>query len=118
LLIVLIESVQGVENADGILAVEGIDGVIIGVGDLSLDMGNRGQFMAPAFLAAVQQIEGAARTRGKILGAKPYGDSSIASLLARGYRLIIVGRDVSLFRDSFATVLRLAKAASMPSEGR
>jgi len=34
-----IESVLGVENAEDIISVEGIDGVMVGIGDLRLDMG-------------------------------------------------------------------------------
>jgi 4-hydroxy-2-oxoheptanedioate aldolase len=34
-----IESVKGVENAEEIISAEGVDAVMIGIGDLRMDMG-------------------------------------------------------------------------------
>ena len=113
LVMVLIESVEGVDNIDAILDIEGIDGVIIGSGDLSTQLGIPGNFAAPAYRAAVDKVEAAARARGKIIGAKPYEGFPLATLLERGNRLIMIGRDVGLFKKAF--VENLAAAKKLPS---
>jgi 2-keto-3-deoxy-L-rhamnonate aldolase RhmA len=109
LVIVLIESVEGVRNAAAILDVEGISGVIVGSGDLSTNLGKPGDFAAPAYATAVESVESAARARGKILGAKPYPGFPLPLLLERGHRLILIGRDMGLIKNAFAEALAGAK---------
>jgi 4-hydroxy-2-oxoheptanedioate aldolase len=110
LVVVLIESAEGVRNAPAILEIEGISGVIVGSGDLSLSLGRPGDFANPAYLSAVERVETAARRLGKILGAKPYPGFPIPTLLEHGHRLIIVGRDMNLITSAFATALAQAKS--------
>jgi len=109
LVIVLIESQEGVGNIDAILETDGIDGVIVGSGDLSTALGMPGDFAASAYLSAIDKVEQSARDRGKILGAKPYGEFSIAKLVQRGHRLIVIGRDVAFLRNSLVGALAAAK---------
>lgn len=51
--LVQIETRQGVENLDAILAVEGVDGVFIGPADLSADMGFMGNPAHPEVQATI-----------------------------------------------------------------
>jgi len=108
LLIALIEAPEGVANVEAILSVRGIEGVVIGAGDLSTTLGTPGNFSTPAYLAAVERVERAALARGKILGAKPDKDSPIAGLFERGYRLFMIGRDMPLLRSVLAGTLASA----------
>lgn len=110
LIIVLIESPEGVANVEAILNRDGIDGVIIGTGDLSTHLGTPGDFTAPAYLAAVDRVERAVRTHGKIIGAKPDSNSSIPALFERGYRLFILGRDLPLFKQILGQTLAAASS--------
>lgn len=66
-LIVNIESVPAVEAIDEILAVEGLDGVLIGPHDLSSSLGIPEQYEHPKYRAACDTIITRARARG--LGA-------------------------------------------------
>lgn len=111
LLLVIIESLSGVENADAIVEVDGIDGVIVGPFDLSANMGHLAQFTQPAFQAAVERIESAARAHKKLLGTAPYPGSTIESLRARGHRLFILGADMLLIRDALSLRLQTARAS-------
>ena len=61
LVVVMIESTEGLANIDDILAVDGIDVVQIGSSDLSSSMGFRGDLSAPPVLEAIDRI--IARTR-------------------------------------------------------
>lgn len=66
--IVLIESVQGLENVDAIAQVEGVDCLFIGTADLSASMGYLGQTTHDAVKAAVDKVLVAARKHGKAVG--------------------------------------------------
>jgi 2-keto-3-deoxy-L-rhamnonate aldolase RhmA len=63
-----IEHHSAVEAIDSILAVDGIDGFIVGPYDLSCSMGIPGQFDTPEFVQALDQIK-----RGGALARKPGG---------------------------------------------
>jgi len=110
LVIVLIEDPEGVLNAEAILDVAGIDGVIVGTGDLSTNLGSPGDFASPAYLAAVDKVEAAARARKKIIGSKPTADVPLSKALERGHRLIILGRDTAFVRQALIDALSMAKS--------
>lgn len=109
-LLVIIESALGVANAEEILAVEGVDGAIIGPFDLSADLGRAGDFSQPVFAQAVERIERAATACGKIFGTAPHPDSPLEALITRGHRLLIIGADVSLTREAMSSQVSKAKS--------
>jgi 2-keto-3-deoxy-L-rhamnonate aldolase RhmA len=116
LFLVLIESPQGVENVEAILGIEGVNGALVGPGDLSVRLGRPGEFAAPEFLTAVEQVERAVRLRNKILGGKIDETTPLLTLLERGHRLIIVGRDMALVRNGFLEALDAVKREPFPTQ--
>lgn len=56
LLVAMIEHVRAVDNLEAILAVEGLDAVLIGPYDLSASMGLTARFDAPAFSEAMLRV--------------------------------------------------------------
>jgi 2-keto-3-deoxy-L-rhamnonate aldolase RhmA len=116
LLLPIIESALGVVNADDILAVEGVRGVIIGPGDLSASLGDPGDFSSPSYIEALERIEGAAMTRDKLLGVPPHGAFSLADLLARGHKLFILNADMPLIRGAMSQEVSQARAALAATE--
>ena len=66
--VALIETAEGVENADEIAAIEDVDILWIGHFDLSVSMGIPGQFDHPDFKAAVARVVRAAKKHNKSLG--------------------------------------------------
>jgi len=110
LLFAMIESSLGVKNATSILAVDGVDGVVIGPGDLSADLGCLNDFQQPVFLQAVARVERAAADCGKILSTAPYGELPFEQFVERNYRLLIVGSDISLVREAMLSQVRNARA--------
>jgi 4-hydroxy-2-oxoheptanedioate aldolase len=109
-LLVIIESSLGVANVEEILAIEGIDGVIIGPFDLTADLGCVGEFSQPAYVQAVARVEQAAVARGKVFGTAPHPGFPIESLLARGHRLLIVGADTALICEAMSAQVAKAKS--------
>ncbi len=68
LVICQIESPEAVEGIDDILAVDGVDGVLVGPNDLSQHMGIFGQYDHPAMVRALERVAQAAREHGKWSG--------------------------------------------------
>lgn len=68
MLIPMIETPAAVDIADEILAVEGVDGVLIGSNDLCTDLGIPGQYDNPAYQDAVTKIVLAGKKAGKPIG--------------------------------------------------
>lgn len=110
-LIVLLETKGGVENADAILAVEGVDGVIIGPGDLSTDLGIKGQYSNPRFTQAFTRIERAAAAARKPYGTIAHGDNTLEALGSRGHRLLIQTSDHSLIGAALKSQAAVARTA-------
>jgi 2-keto-3-deoxy-L-rhamnonate aldolase RhmA len=109
LLIAMIESAQGVRSVDGILATEGIDGVVIGPHDLAADLSSASDFSSSAYLQAFESMEVAARRRGKILGTRTHPGFPLDRLLKAGHRFILASGDVGAIRDGFRLHLDAAR---------
>jgi 4-hydroxy-2-oxoheptanedioate aldolase len=99
-LLVMIESRLGVENAASILAVEGVDGVIVGPFDLAFDMGLGMDFSQPVYAETLLRIERAAAAAGKIVGTVLHPGYPAETLLARGHRILLIAADVALMRNA------------------
>lgn len=84
----LIESRQGVDNIEEILAVEGLDGVAIGTNDLSKSLGVPGQGNHPLVIEAVVKILEAGKKIGKPVGAGVRGDEDPKQYMEKGYRIV------------------------------
>ncbi len=88
LVIACIESRQAVAHAEEILSVPGLDGVFLGVNDLSLDMGIPGQVKDPRVVEAAVKVAGIAREKGKFAGSIVAGGQRPADILAQGFQLV------------------------------
>ena len=101
LVVVMIESPQGVANAEAIAAVKGVDALLIGTNDLCFEMGIPGQFNDPRVKDAYTRVIAACRKHGKFPGM---GGMYTAELLERhiamGVQLILSGSDFSLLMQA------------------
>ena len=101
LVVVMIESPQGVANAEAIAAVKGVDALLIGTNDLCFEMGIPGQFNDPKVKEAYTKVIAACRKHGKFPGM---GGMYTAELLERhiamGVQLILSGSDFSLLMQA------------------
>lgn len=93
---VQLETVDGVDNAEAIAAVEGIDGVFAGPSDLSASMGLLGQQTHPEVIAAVKRTFAAARAAGKTAGVNAFDPAAAHDYLDAGAAWVLVGADVAL----------------------
>lgn len=84
LTIPLIEDVEAVANAREILAVPGVDAILIGPGDLAASMGFLGQAGHPDVSAAVDRVIREARTAGKHVGTVAGSPAAMKALMGKG----------------------------------
>jgi 4-hydroxy-2-oxoheptanedioate aldolase len=92
----MIETLEGLANVDQILSIEGIDGVFVGPGDLSLSM-SKGANVDPLnaeVQKAADHVLSRCRHHGKsawIMGVSP---ENCGDLVRRGFDLVALGMEV------------------------
>jgi 2-dehydro-3-deoxyglucarate aldolase len=111
LILVQIEHVLGVDNLEKILELDGVDGFIVGPYDLSASLGIPGDFKHPAFVKAMETLQGVIHQTDKWAGFHVvYPDA--ATLKARvedGYNFIAYGVDFTYLTNSVDRELKAAK---------
>ncbi|HCN77321.1 MAG TPA: aldolase [Verrucomicrobiales bacterium] len=113
LLIVNIESVPAIEALDDILAVPGIDAVLIGPHDLSCSLGIPEQWDHPRFLDACETIFRKARAAGVGAGIHFWGSvEQQTRFLKLGANMLIHSADISLFQKHLRLELDAVRAAA------
>ncbi|MGH8691830.1 MAG: HpcH/HpaI aldolase family protein [Burkholderiales bacterium] len=101
LVVVMIESPQGVAACDEIAAVKGVDALLIGTNDLCFEMGIPGQFNDPRVAEAYGKVIAACRKHGKFPGmGGMYTPELLERHIAMGVQLILSGSDFSLLMQA------------------
>lgn len=101
----IIESRQGVEEAPAIAATPGIDAIVLGMQDLSHDLGVNGDPSHPALQAALTRVEAACRDAGKAMGSALSPGNGVKEALARGHLFITMGIDTRLLGQAMTQQL-------------
>jgi len=96
--VVQIESGSGIENAQSIAAIPGVDVLFVGPNDLSLALGIYGQFDHASFDHAIKAVGQAALSEGKAAGVVVWPGASVPHLVEQGFRFLCVASDVRLLR--------------------
>jgi 4-hydroxy-2-oxoheptanedioate aldolase len=113
---VQIESPAGVSAAGEIAAVDGVDAVIVGCSDLSLELDAPQDLRAPRLRSAVADVAAAASRAGVRFGLAAAGDvEAIADLAAGGADLIVYATDARIYSaaiDAAAESLEGIRAAA------
>ena len=106
--VVQCEHIAAVEAIESIIAVDGVDAVLVGPYDLSGSMGLLGQVEHPDVLAAIKRVAEACTRAGRALGIYTNTADRMKPFIAQGYNLVIVSADVaSLGEAARATVSAL-----------
>jgi 2-dehydro-3-deoxyglucarate aldolase/4-hydroxy-2-oxoheptanedioate aldolase len=98
-LIAQIETVAGVEQADRIAAVDGLDILWIGHFDLTNSLGSPGNFEHPDYLTAVERVLGACRAHGKAAGFMVASPEEGRAKLAQGFRCLAYSGDLWIYQQ-------------------
>ncbi|MEJ7900676.1 MAG: aldolase/citrate lyase family protein [Thermomicrobiales bacterium] len=116
LLIAQIETAAGVEQAEHIAAVAGIDVVWIGHFDLTASLGIPGQFDHPDYLHAVERVLEACRRHGKTPGIMTADIDTAIPLLDQGFRAVAYSGDLWIYGQALKQgieAIRLVAATSV-----
>jgi 2-keto-3-deoxy-L-rhamnonate aldolase RhmA len=102
IVVVQIESREGIEHLDDILGVEGIDATMIGPYDLSASLGVPGQFDHPEVIAQLTIYEQLSRKKGVPSGAHVIAPDhrQVAEKIARGYRFVAMSADYLILAET------------------
>lgn len=112
LALVMIETRAALEALDDILAVPGIDGVLVGPSDLSLSLtGGRLEPESPETTAALARIAERARHHGRLACAYGSSPERARTLFGLGFHLASLGYDCDAIRQAMT---RLTEAARRP----
>ena len=101
LVIVMIETDLALQNVERIIATEGIDAVLLGPGDFSIQRGiplGTPAAESSELQEAMQKIARAAREAGKICGALAWDPEALESALDMGYQIIGCGTEAAFMR--------------------
>jgi len=97
---VQIETMTAVNAIDEICAVDGVDGIFIGPGDLSTTMGHIGNPLHPEVQAAMQKVYASAKAHGKPAGILAPAEADARRYLEMGISFVAVGSDLGVFRNA------------------
>ncbi len=115
--IVQIETAQAVENLDQILAVDGLDAILIGPADLSASLGHLGDILHPQVQRTIAHIvERARRANVPVAIAPPGGPEEGAALVRQGISIVTCGSDTGFIAQGAAR--RVARFYELVAEGR
>lgn len=113
LLVAMIETPRAVENADAIASVPGIDVLLFGTNDLTMEMGIAGQLMHADVQAAYASAGKACARHGKWLGmGGVYTEEGIATYTRLGARMVLIGSDLSLLMQGAAARAKAVRGAA------
>jgi 2-dehydro-3-deoxyglucarate aldolase len=94
--IVQIETLEAVGQLEAIAAVPGIDGVLLGPGDLSASMGLAGEVSHPSVLEVVADVARRCRKLGKPCGILAPTPELLGRFVAMGYNFVALASDMGM----------------------
>jgi 4-hydroxy-2-oxoheptanedioate aldolase len=102
---VQIELERAVEIVDQIAATAGVDGLYVGPGDLSVDLGVPGQWNSASVQSAIAKVAKACRTHGKIMACHADRVENMPRLREMGVQVFGYFCDIGLFKAAAAGVV-------------
>jgi 4-hydroxy-2-oxoheptanedioate aldolase len=98
--LVQVESRRALDNLEEIAAVEGVDGLFIGPGDLSTSLGYLGRQNHPDIVAEIERTIGRIVAAGKAAGILTGNEELAARYAKAGTRFTAIGSDLALLARS------------------
>lgn len=96
LVVVMIETVEGLRNVDEIAAVRGVDALLVGCTDMAAELGVTGELGHARVKEALDMVFAACAKHGKFAGVGGvYDESLMREYVGKGARLILSGSDLA-----------------------
>lgn len=108
LVVVMLEHVDAVANADSILGTAGVDAALIGPYDLSTSMSLTGQLDHPQVVAAQSRVLSACKTQGVAAGIHvvPVDGEQVSRRIEQGFQFIGCGIDTQFILHGCRAMLK------------
>ncbi|MCG8586124.1 MAG: aldolase/citrate lyase family protein [Pirellulales bacterium] len=103
-LVVQLEQAHAIDQAEAIAAVEGVDVLMLGPGDLSVLSNVPGQIDHPLIQEAMERVAVAARNTGKHWGTSCSNLQTIAETLEMGARFLCYGGDILMIKQGLEKI--------------
>jgi 4-hydroxy-2-oxoheptanedioate aldolase len=118
LIVVMIETPKAVRNAAAIAAVPGIDALLVGSSDLSVELGIAGDTGHQKIQEAVDKVVAACRKHKKFPGmGGAYSEELLGLYIGKGMKLLLAGNDLPML--TAAARAHQAKVRSIvPTRGK
>ena len=95
LVVVMLETPLAIDNASAIAAVPGVDALLVGTNDLTIEMGIAGQIGHERVAAAYEKVLGACQAHGTYAGlGGVYRPDLMERYIGMGFRLVLAGNDL------------------------
>jgi len=92
---VMLESPASIANADAIAAVPGVDVLLVGTNDLTIELGVSGQYFHPEMIKAFETVIAACQRHGKWAGMGGlYNEEGYRRYVGMGVRMVLAGSDL------------------------
>lgn len=101
--IIQLETARAFENLESIVSVPGVDVAWIGHYDLTVSMGFPAQFDHPHLLQAMDDLVAACGRHGVAPGFLPPAQESAIYWRNKGFKMLSLGSDISVFLDGMRT---------------
>lgn len=101
-----IETKKGVEHADEIAAVQGLDGIFIGPNDLACDLGQTGQFNTEAMDKAIGRILASAQAHHIPCGIVASNPAFLRKWEARGMTMFSCDSELGLLKKGIQAMIQ------------
>ncbi|MBI4081812.1 MAG: aldolase [Candidatus Lambdaproteobacteria bacterium] len=96
LMVMMLESPQAIDAADAIAAVPGVDVLLMGTNDLTMELGIPGKYGDPKVVQAYERMIAACRAHGKYPGMGGiYDHPTMEKYIRMGARFILSGSDLA-----------------------
>jgi 2-keto-3-deoxy-L-rhamnonate aldolase RhmA len=115
LVMMMIETREGLENMEEIIATPGVDGVHLGQFDLSLSLGIPGQFDQPVIQNGIDRMLKACRKHGKFAACMAPTLDTAREWMVRGFRMVSYSYDIGLMADRLREGLSALRAQEASS---
>jgi 4-hydroxy-2-oxoheptanedioate aldolase len=112
LVMVMVETREAEEDLDAVLAVDGLDGVYVGPGDLGLALGLAGPEDRPRLQEVITSIIDRAVAAGVPVGVHAFSGADAAGYAARGTTIVTAAVDVTVLTEGVRSHLDVARGAA------
>lgn len=100
-----IETIEGVENARAIAALDGVDVLFVGTMDLQLHLQTYPERATRDYAACLREVASAAESAGKACGLFMRKGDDAAALQAMGYTHLGIETDITVLREGYRQIV-------------